>query len=179
MEELSALRIPTDLAVHYTCAGWLTRLDRGVNARLDTPLELYPSLQQLERRFKGLQLGGKIALDWHGVRRNVALRIRLFDEQPDAPLRVSALNANLDGPLASDPERAVLELLSDVGVRRPLQEARDVSALFDSRSGVRASRGRKAGPGMSAYWQREKLGGLIEGRPVCAGAMNPTYLVFV
>ena len=53
-------------------------------------------------------------------------RRRLFDEQPDRLLRVSRFQRQADGPLVSDPERAVLELLSDVGVRQPLQEARDL-----------------------------------------------------
>ena len=152
-EELGALGVSADLAVHYVRAGWLTRLARGVYARPDTPLELYPSLQQLERRREGLHVGGKTALDWHGVRHNLAQRpqlqlygwasgslpawfterfpasyhrLRLFDEPPDAPLRVSRFQHRSDGPLVSEPERAVLELLSDVGVRQPLQEARDV-----------------------------------------------------
>ncbi len=96
---------------------------------------------------------GKLALDWHGVRHNVVQqptlqlygwassplpawfterfpsayhRLRLFDEKPDALLRVSRFQHKPDGPLVSDPERAVVELLSDVGVRQPLQEARDL-----------------------------------------------------
>lgn len=152
-EELAALGVSADLAVHYVRAGWLTRLARGVFARPDTPLELYPSLRLLERRVEGLHVGGKSALDWHGVRHNVALqpklhlygwasrqlptwftgrfpsgyhRLRLFDEEPDALLRVSRFQRRPDGPLLSDPERAVLELLSDVGVRQPLQEAREL-----------------------------------------------------
>ena len=43
-------------------------------------------------------------------------------------VRVSRFQRQADGPLVSDPERAVLELLSDVGVRQPLQEARDLLA---------------------------------------------------
>lgn len=145
--------VSADLAVHYVRAGWLKRLARGVFARPDTPLELHPSLRLLEHRVKGLHVGGKSALDWHGVRHNVAPepklqlygwasaplpawfterfpssyhRLRLFDEKPDALLRVSRFQRKPDGPLLSDPERAVLELLSDVGVRQPLQEARDL-----------------------------------------------------
>lgn len=151
-EELSALGVSADLAVHYVRSGWLTRLARGVYTRPDVPLELYPSLQQLERRLEGLHVGGKTALDWHGVRHNLARRpqlqlygwasgslpawftdrfpasyhrLRLLDEPPNAPLRVSRFQRQSDGPLVSEPERAVLELLSDVGVRQPLQEARD------------------------------------------------------
>jgi hypothetical protein len=152
-EELALMGVSADLAVHYVRAGWLKRLARGVFARPDTPLELHPSLRLLEHRVKGLHVGGKSALDWHGVRHHVAAepklqlygwasaplpawfterfpssyhRLRLFDEKPDALLRVSRFQRKPDGPLLSDPERAVLELLSDVGVRQPLQEARDL-----------------------------------------------------
>jgi hypothetical protein len=151
--ELALMGVSADLAVHYVRAGWLTRLARGVFARPDTPLELHSSLRLLERHLKGLHVGGKSALDWHGVRHNVAQqpklqlygwasrplpawftsrfpsayhRRRLFDEKPDTLLRVSRFLRNANGPLVSDPERAVLELLSDVGVRQPLQEARDL-----------------------------------------------------
>jgi hypothetical protein len=152
-KELARLDVSADLAVHYVRSGWLTRLGRGVFARPDTPLELHPSLRLLERRVQGVHVGGKSALDWHGVRHNVARqpklqlygwsstslpawfterfpstyhRKRLFDEKPDALLRVSHFQRKPDAPLVSDPERAVLELLSDVGVRQPLQEARDL-----------------------------------------------------
>lgn len=147
------LGVSADLAVHYVRAGWLTRLSRGVFVRPDMPLELNPSLRLLERRVKGLHVGGKSALDWHGVRHNVAQqprlhlfgwasaplpvwftgrfpssyhRLRLFDEKADALARVSRFQRQPVGPLLSEPERAVLELLSEVGVRQPLQEARDL-----------------------------------------------------
>ena len=152
-EELVALGVSADLAVHYVRAGWLTRLGRGVFARPDTPLELHSSLRLLERQRPGLHVGGKSALDWHGVRHQVAphpylhlygwtsgvlplwfrdrfpstyRRLRLFDEQPDHLLRVSRFQRQADGPLVSEPERAVLELLSGVGVRQPLHEAREL-----------------------------------------------------
>lgn len=158
-DDLAAAGVSADLAVHYARAGWLTRLARGVYARPDTPLELRPSLRLLEHRFKGLHVGGKSALDWHGVRHNVSQqsklqlygwasgllpawfverfpstyhRLRLFDEQPDALRRVSRFQRKADGPLVSEPERAVLELLSGVGVRQPLEEARNLLAATPS-----------------------------------------------
>ena len=152
-DELATLGVSADLAVHYVRAKWLTRLARGVFTGPDTPLNLHASLRLLERRLSGLHVGGKSALDWHGVRHNVAQqpnlqlygwtsgplptwfterfpssyhRRRLFDEQADRLLRVSRFQKQADAPLVSDPERAVLELLSDVGVRQPLQDARDL-----------------------------------------------------
>ena len=162
-EELAGLGVSADLAVHYVRAGWLTRLARGVFSRPDVPLDLHRSLRLLERRFRGLHVGGKSALDWHGVRHNVEQqprlmlygwasgplpswfndrfpsryrRLRLFDEQPEALLRVSSFQRQVDGPLVSEPERAALELLSEVGVSQPLQEARD---LLEAAPSLRAA----------------------------------------
>jgi hypothetical protein len=63
-------------------------------------------------------------------------RLRLFDEPPDKPKRVSPLRRQADAPLVSDPERAVLELLSDVGVGQPLDEAR---SLLEATASLRAA----------------------------------------
>lgn len=162
-EDLARLGVSADLAVHYVRAGWLTRLARGVYCRPDAPLTLHPSLKLLERRLAGLHVGGKSALDWYGIRHNVAQqkvlhlygwtsgalpawfttlfpseyhRQRLFDERPKALLRVARFQRQADGPLVSEPERAVLEMLSDVGVRQPLQEARD---LLEAAPSLRAT----------------------------------------
>lgn len=164
-EDLGALGISNDLAGHYVRAGWLVRLSHGVFARPDTPLELDASLRVLERRVQGLHVGGKSALDWHGIRHNVSSheprlrlygwvsaplpswfverfprssyhRLRLFEENPLRLLRVPPFRDHEGAPLVSDPERAVLELLSEVGVRQPLQEARD---LLESTPFLRAA----------------------------------------
>lgn len=152
-EELATLGVSADLAVHYVRAGWLTRLARGAFVRPDAPLDRDASLLYLERKVTGLHVGGMSAMDWHGVRHNVAPRprlqlygwtsttlpdwfmkqfpsayhrLRLFDEAPAAPLRVSRFQRDSAAPLVSDPERATLEMLSEVGVRLPLQDARAV-----------------------------------------------------
>ncbi|MEI6670200.1 MAG: type IV toxin-antitoxin system AbiEi family antitoxin domain-containing protein [Acidobacteriota bacterium] len=162
-DDLMVLGVSADLAVHYVRAGWLTRLARGVFARPHTPLDLHASLRLLEHRLDGMHVGGKTALDWQGVRHHVAQhpqlqlygwssgslptwftknfpstyrRQRLFDEQPGALLRVSRLQRQAGGPLVSAPERAVLEMLSDVGFRQPLQEARD---LLEAAPSLRAA----------------------------------------
>ena len=152
-EDLAALGISADLAVHYVRAGWLTRLARGVYCRPNDALALHPSLVLLERRLDGLHVGGKSALDWHGLRQYIsqkpvlhlygwaAVRLpdwfterfpaeyhrkRLFDEQPNALLHVEPFEKRSGAPQVSAPERALLELLSEVGVRQPLQEAREL-----------------------------------------------------
>ena len=153
-EQLDQLGISADLAVYYARTGWLTRLDRGVYCRPGASLELHPSLCFLAHRILGLHVGSKTALDWHGIRQHLAHRsqlrlygwvskplptwfteqfptavyhrLRLFEESPSDLLYVRTLDRKKDAPLVSSPERAILELLSEVGVRQPLQEARDI-----------------------------------------------------
>lgn len=163
-EDLAGLEISADLAVHYVRAGWLKRLTRGVFCRPDDTLALHPSLLLLQRRLTGLHVGGKSALDWYGVRQYVAQqpvlqlygwvagrlpewfterfpaeyhRKRLFDEQPDALLHAGPFEQRSGAPLVSAPERALLELLGDVGVRQSLQEARElVESSYTLRANV-------------------------------------------
>src|SRR3546814_19036639 len=71
-DDLAAMDISADLAVHYVRAGWLVRLARGVYGRPNDTVALHPSLLLLQRRFKGLHVGGKSALDWYGVRQYVS-----------------------------------------------------------------------------------------------------------
>lgn len=161
-EDLAALGISADLAVHYVRAGWLKRLARGVYRRPNDAVALKPSLIFLQRSLAGLHVGGKSALDWQGIRHYVSQhpalhlygwqagrlpgwfterfpaefhRKRLFDEDPDALLHVRPFQNRADAPLVSAPERALLEVLSEVGIRQPLQEARD---LVESAYSLRA-----------------------------------------
>jgi hypothetical protein len=64
-------------------------------------------------------------------------RKRLFDEQPVALLHVGPFEQRSGAPQVSAPERALLELLSEVGVRQPLQEARElVESAYSLRADV-------------------------------------------
>lgn len=161
--DLAAIGISADLAVHYVRAGWLIRLARGVYCRPNDTPALHPSLVLLERKLEGLHVGGKSALDWYGVRHYLSQkpvlhlygwasarlpawfteyfpaeyhRKRLFDEQPDALLYAGPFEKRSRAPQVSAPERALLEVLSEVGVRQPLQEARE---LLESAYSLRAS----------------------------------------
>jgi hypothetical protein len=153
-QELAQRGISADLAVHYAKAGWLVRLAHGVYGRAGDSLALLPCLRFLEQKAVGLHVGGKTALDWYGIRQYVSRRPvtqlygwnasklpewfteqfpadyhrkRLFKEEPTAPLYVTSFERQSDAPRVSEPERALLEVLSDVGVRQPLQEARELT----------------------------------------------------
>jgi hypothetical protein len=152
-QDLSGLGISADLAVHYVRAGWLDRLARGVFSRPGEALSLYPALRLLERSIKGLHVGGKSALDWYKVRhyveQNSTLHLygststklpswflqrfpadyhqkRIFTEDATGLMYVAPFESIADAPQTSAPERALLELLSEVGVRQPLQEVREL-----------------------------------------------------
>src|SRR3990172_12945522 len=108
----------------------------------------------LEKQIPGLHVGGKTALEWYGVRQYVSQRAvlhlygweaarfpnwfvqhfpaeyhrkRLFNEKPEKMLGVGRFENRDNAPLVSSPERALLELLDEVGVRQPLQEARGIA----------------------------------------------------
>ncbi len=152
--QLAKRGISADLAVHYARSGWLERLARGVFKKPGATLLLHPSLVVLERQIEGLHVGGKTALDWYGIRHYVwrqpvvhlygwgAARLpgwftthfpaeyhrkRLFDETPDKMLAVIPFENAAGAPRTSTPNRAFLELLDEVGVRQPLQEAKEIA----------------------------------------------------
>jgi hypothetical protein len=125
-----------------------------VYCRPNDTLELHSCLLLLQRAVDGLHVGGKSALDWYGVRHYLsqqpvlhlygwtAVRLpdwfterfpaeyhrkRLFHEPPTAPLHAGPFEQRSGAPRVSAPERALLEVFSEVGVRQPLQEARELT----------------------------------------------------
>ena len=54
-------------------------------------------------------------------------RKRLFNENPEQMFCVDHFESRDNAPLVSTPERALLELLDEVGVRQPLQEAKEIA----------------------------------------------------
>lgn len=116
-------------------------------------LQVGPSIKFLARRLPGLHVGGKTALAWRGVRHNVGPRERLclwgnvpgslppwftkrfparyvarklFGPKLPSAFGLQPLPETPDGAAVSVPERALLELLSDVGVSQGLEEARNI-----------------------------------------------------
>lgn len=134
-------------------AGWLAHLGRGVYMLPGDTLTRDGCLAYLMRRHPGLHVGGKTALLWRGIRHNVTFRetITLWDDQRmrlpswfldrfESTYQTTCLfdSRMLSGyglqPLpggrpevqVSVPERALLELLSDVGKTESLQDSRDL-----------------------------------------------------
>lgn len=110
-------------------------------------------LKFVAKRIPGLHVGGKTALAWRGVRHNLSPRERLtlwgdlrrklpewftsrfpshyvatslFSKKLPAGFGLQPLPETPDGSLVSVPERALLEMLSEVGVRQGVEEARNI-----------------------------------------------------
>ena len=157
---LKDLGVSEDLAGYYARSGWLTRVAQGLYAR-PGPLDLHASLKVLELRIPGCHIGGRTALAWHGIQHFVRpespldlfgwdsgrlpewfantfpavyRRKRLFSETPDSLMAVSGFGETETAPLTSDPERGLLETLSEVGLRQSLAEAR---AIMEGAYGLR------------------------------------------
>lgn len=145
--------ISSALAHDYVKSGWLERLGRGVFMFAGDELERDPTLRFLEGKVPGLHVAAKTALAWHGFRQNVAHQetlilwgarkgslpswflerfparfssTRLFDEELPGEFGLAPLPEAPDGPKVSAPERALLEMLSEVGVHQPIEEARGI-----------------------------------------------------
>ncbi|MEO6992305.1 MAG: type IV toxin-antitoxin system AbiEi family antitoxin domain-containing protein [Lacunisphaera sp.] len=150
---LRALGASSSLASHYVRSGWLVRLGRGVFMFPGDQLEEAAAVKFLGSQLPSLHVGGKTALAWRGVRHNVGPRERLvlwgnapwvlpawfterfpsryvsrglFSESLPADFGLQPLPETPGGPAVSVPERALLELLDDVGVNQGLEEARNI-----------------------------------------------------
>lgn len=150
---LKGIGVSSALAHHYVTAGWLRRLGRGTFMFPNDQLAVEASVKFLARRLPGLHVAGKTALAWRGVRHNISSQERLclwghvsaklppwfMDRFPARYVARHLFNANLpadfglqplpetpNGPPVSVPERALLELLSEVGRGQGLEEARNL-----------------------------------------------------
>ena len=160
---LSQFGVSPQLAAHYAEQGWLVRLAQGVYAFPNDDFGVHGALLFLQKRVPGLHVGGRSALALQGVRHNLGGRdtlvlwgdnrfalpswftsrfparyvyARLFD-WPDTHLADKTLTTPPGLPellRVAVPERAVLELLYEAGVKQSLEEARN---LFD---GLRSPR---------------------------------------
>ena len=145
--------LSTQHAAHLAKAGWLTRLGRGAYMLPGDKLTRDGCLAFLMRQHASLHVGGKTALSWRGVRHNITfsetitlwggaqLRLpawyqnqfrstyqttSLFDATLPSGFGIQPLPGGDLAVRVSGPERALLELLSDVGKTEVLQDTRNL-----------------------------------------------------
>lgn len=121
-------------------------------------LDLHFLLIFLERTIKVLHIGGKTALEWYGIQHFVPQkpslilygwddaqlptwftdrfpssyhRKRLFNEPTEQPMYVDSFENREKVAKVSLPERAFLELLSEVGVSETMEGATEFAELSD------------------------------------------------
>lgn len=143
------------LASHMVKAGWLHRLSQGAYLLAGDAPTRDGTIAYLSRRIPGLHVGGKTALAWQGVRHNIAFREKvvlwgtkayrfpawvgehlphsyqttaLFDEDFSENVGLKPLPAGDEQVLVSVPERALLELASDIGKGQSIEEASNLMA---------------------------------------------------
>lgn len=148
---LRDLGVSAALASYYTKEGVIERLGRGVYRLPEDALDELLAVRFLAESIPGLHLGGKTALGVFGIRHNISPRgrlilwgekyavlpewfarrfpsryvsHRLFDSALPPSCGLLQMPGRLDGPLVSSPERALLELLDEVGYLQSVEEAR-------------------------------------------------------
>ena len=173
LDTLQRHGVSPQLAAKYVNSGWLIRLGHGVYAFAGDSLELHPTLCFLQNRVSGLHVAGKSALAMQGVRHNLMSREKtvlwgdtrfslpewltsrfpahyvsaVLFQWPDSSWREKTLTTPPEataGLRVSVPERALLELLYEVGTHQGLEEAYN---LF---SGIRNLRLNTLGPLLEA-----------------------------
>ncbi len=141
--------VSAQLARHYVVNGWLEKLGHGFFMRKGDAPVLEKSLAVAMAHG---HVGGKTALAWAGFRHNLYIEDRtvlyshgkvkvapwLVERFPlaarnrklfgggDAP----AVETNADGVPVSEPERAVLEMLSDVPSHQGMEEAENLVEML-------------------------------------------------
>jgi len=152
-EALRGIGVSAALAWRYVHSGWLQSLGRGLFMFPNDQFDREACLKFLEARLPGLHVGGKTALAWRGVRHNVAFREtltllgdrssrlpdwftsrfpasyaarHLFSDDFPKEFGLTPLPQNPAGPSVSERERALLEMLSEVGLNQEIEEARNI-----------------------------------------------------
>lgn len=155
--------ISTKQSARYAETGWLTRLGQGAYSFPGDELTLHGCIKHLQRHVPGLHVASKSAMALHGVRHNLHVKdplilwgdtrfilpkwftsrfparyvyTHLFDWN-DESLSKKSINTPpgvTEYLKVSVPERAILEMLSEVGRHQGLEEARN---LFDGLRNLR------------------------------------------
>lgn len=153
LSDLVKLGVTRQLASHYVTHGWLLRLGQGVYSLPGDELTRDGAVRYLQQRVEGLHVAGKSALGLHGVRHYLSRKealvlwgdgrfslpkwftsrfparyvsVRLFDwADTDLTQRtITTPPGTAEGLRVSVPERALLEMLDEVGGHESLDEAR-------------------------------------------------------
>jgi hypothetical protein len=150
--DLGRLKISASLVHRYLKSGWVERIARGVYMFAGDTLQRDGCLAFLAEKLSGFHVGGKTALAWRGMGHNLPAQERLMlwgkrntklpawfadrfaarytvrdlfsGEVDEAGLQ--PLPEQAGGPPVSVPERALLEMLSEVGVHQEIGEARNI-----------------------------------------------------
>jgi hypothetical protein len=150
-KDLHLLGISSVLANRYLSAGWVERLARGVYQFAGDSLDRDSCLAYLAGKLPGFHVGGKTALARRGIRHNLPAREVLtlwgapksklpewfsdrFESrytvknlfEPRGLPELRPLPESPDGVPVASPERALLEMLSEVGVAQQVDEARNI-----------------------------------------------------
>jgi len=151
--QLVELGVRPRQAASWARSGWLTRLGEETYQIPGDTLDQFSCIAFLAEKIPGLHVGGKTALSWRGVKHNLAVKERIllwgsvqvklprwFIEQFDCRYQVtnifdstlpprtglSPLPGGNTSVQVSTPERALLELLSDVGKSQSLEETKNL-----------------------------------------------------
>jgi len=154
---LKSLGISPALANYYVKSGWIVRLGRGAFAFPNVTLDKYLSIKLIANNLNNTHVGGKTALAWHGFRHNIPARERIvlwgsergklpgwftkqflsryvskkiFDSSLPPDYGLHPIPERPDGPLVSAPERALLELLGEIGQAEEVEESRNIFEML-------------------------------------------------
>jgi len=154
---LKELGISSALSNYYVRSGWIVRLGRGMFAFPNVTLDKYLSIKILSKDLNKIHVGGKTALAWHGFRHNLPAQERIvlwgkkrghlpdwfskqflsryvskqiFDSSLPQDFELHPILERPHGPLVCAPERALLELLSEIGQSEELEESRNIFEML-------------------------------------------------
>lgn len=145
------------LALRLVELGWLYRLSGGAYLLTGDAPSPEGTIAYLSRRISGLHVGGKTALDWQGVRHNVMFRerlvlwgqthypfpawvrdvtlygyqtTRLFDDRVPYGKWLKPVPGRHPNVMVSLPERALVELVSQLGRGQSLEEVQNLMVMM-------------------------------------------------
>lgn len=148
---LTAHGVSKSYASKLAKAGYLRRLGTGTYCAVNARLDLSSCLGWLQNQIPSMHIASKSALAWRGIRHNLAHQekvviwgptqfsvpawfaeefpvrnhaVHLFDELMEPQLGLSCAPGQPSHLMVSEPERALLEMLSEVGTRISIEEAR-------------------------------------------------------